>query len=63
MHADSPHLDGQYAAFGYVTGGMDVVDAICAIPTDYTDRPRQPVVIKKITVANEDFSAPETLSK
>ena len=61
MHADAPHLDGQYAAFGYVTDGMDVVDAICEIPTDFSDRPRQRVAIKKVTVANEDFTAPETL--
>ena len=41
MHADGPFLDGQYAAFGKVTEGMDVVDGIVAIPTDWNDRPRE----------------------
>ena len=40
MHQDAPHLDGQYAAFGQVTEGMDVVDAIAAVPTGYADRHR-----------------------
>ena len=47
MHADAPHLDGQYAAFGKVTEGMSVVDEIAAIPTDYSDRPKVRVAIKK----------------
>ena len=40
MHADAPHLDGQYAAFGKVVSGMEVVDEIASIPTDYNDRPK-----------------------
>ena len=40
MHADAPHLDGQYAAFGKVVEGMEAVDEIAAVPTDYSDRPR-----------------------
>jgi len=48
MHKDAPHLDGQYAAFGRVTSGIEVVDEIAAIPTDYSDRPRIPVRMKKV---------------
>ena len=50
MHKTSPHLDGQYAAFGKVTEGMDVVDDIARIPTDFSDRPIMDVVIKSVTV-------------
>ena len=48
MHADAPHLDGQYAAFGKVVAGMDAVDEIASIPTDYNDRPKIAVRIKKV---------------
>lgn len=48
MHKDAPHLDGQYAAFGRVTSGIEVVDKIASVPTDYQDCPRVPVVIEKI---------------
>ena len=51
MHADAPHLDGQYAAFGKVISGIEVVDEIAAIPTDYSDRPKIAVRIKKATIA------------
>jgi peptidyl-prolyl cis-trans isomerase B (cyclophilin B) len=51
MHKDSHHLDGQYAAFGKVTEGMDIVDAIAAEPTDRSDRPKTPQKIKTMTVA------------
>ena len=47
MHADAPHLDGQYAAFGKVVSGMETVDEIASIPTDYSDRPKIAVRIKK----------------
>jgi len=47
MHADAPHLDGGYAAFGKVTSGIEVVDEIASIPTDYSDRPKIAVRIKK----------------
>ena len=51
MHKDAPHLDGQYAAFGKVSEGMDVVDEIASIPTDYSDRPKIAVRIKKAYIA------------
>ncbi len=51
MHADAPHLDGQYAAFGKVTEGMDTVDEIASIPTDYSDRPKIAVKIKRAYLA------------
>ena len=47
MHADAPHLDGQYAAFGKVTSGMEVVDEIAEIPTEFNDRPKIAVRIAK----------------
>jgi peptidyl-prolyl cis-trans isomerase B (cyclophilin B) len=50
MHKDSPHLDGQYAAFGKVTSGMDAADAIVNVRTDWMDKPLEPVVIKSIRV-------------
>ena len=49
-HADSTFLDGQYAAFGKVTEGMEVVDEIAGVSTDKNDRPREDVVIKSISV-------------
>ncbi len=49
MHADAPHLDGQYAAFGKVVEGMDTVDGIAGVRTDYSDRPRQEQKMKKVT--------------
>ena len=48
MHRNAPHLDGEYAAFGLVTDGIEVVDAIADLPTDYQDCPRVNVVIEKI---------------
>ena len=51
MHADAPYLDGQYAAFGRVTEGMEVVDRIASVPTDMRDKPRIPQVIKKMYLA------------
>lgn len=49
MHADALYLDGQYAAFGKVVEGMDVVDEIADVATDYSDRPRMDMVMKKVT--------------
>ena len=50
MHKDAPHLDGQYAAFGKVVSGMDVVDEIASIPTDYSDRPKIAIRMKKVYI-------------
>lgn len=50
MHKDAPHLDGQYAAFGRVIEGLEVVDEIAAVDTDYSDKPLTPVVMKKVTI-------------
>lgn len=50
MHKDAPHLDGQYAAFGAVTSGIEVVDKIAAINTDYRDKPLKPVIIESIVI-------------
>jgi peptidyl-prolyl cis-trans isomerase B (cyclophilin B) len=49
MHADAPHLDGAYAAFGHVVEGMDAVDEIAAVRTDMRDKPMVPQVMKKVT--------------
>lgn len=54
MHKDAPHLDGQYAAFGEVVEGMDVVDRIAAVDTNpWNDRPLKPVVIASAKVVEE----------
>ena len=58
-HEDSPHLDGQYAAFGKLTEGFDVLDAIAAVRTDYNDKPRTPQVMKKVTVETFGVDYPE----
>lgn len=61
MHEDAPHLDGQYAAFGKVVEGMDIVDIIATTKTDYSDRPLFDVVMKKVTVDTMgiEYPAPE----
>ena len=53
MVADAPHLDGQYAAFGKVTEGMDAADNIVSVKTDWHDCPREKQVIKTITIVEE----------
>ncbi len=59
MHKDSPHLDGQYAAFGMLIEGMDVVNKIAAVSTDYSDRPLEPQIMKKVTVDTKGVDYPE----
>ena len=62
MHQNSPHLDGDYAAFGQIVEGMDVVNKIAETATDYSDRPMEPQVMKKVTVETfgESYQEPET---
>ena len=50
MHKDAPHLDGQYAAFGKVVEGMDVVDEIADVEVNYMDRPLVEQKMKKVTI-------------
>ncbi|MEG0593854.1 MAG: peptidylprolyl isomerase [Christensenella sp.] len=50
MHADAPHLDGQYAAFGKVVEGMDIVDGIATIKTDFSDKPVVDIIMEKVTI-------------
>jgi peptidyl-prolyl cis-trans isomerase B (cyclophilin B) len=50
MHSDAPHLDGDYAAFGMVTEGMDTVDDIATTPTGLRDRPVQEQRLRRVTV-------------
>ena len=63
MHADAPHLDGEYAAFGKLTEGFDVLDKIATTATDWSDRPRTPQVMESVTVETfgTDYDEPETL--
>ena len=61
MHEDAPHLDGQYAAFGQVLEGMDVVDRIAATKTGWGDKPLTPQIMNKVTVdtKGETYPAPK----
>ena len=61
MAEEAPHLDGDYAAFGKVTEGMDVVEAINSVETDRNDKPLKDVVIESITVDTKgvDYKAPD----
>ena len=63
MHKNSPHLDGSYAAFGAITEGQDVVDAIATCQTAAQDRPKTDQKIKSITVDTHgvDYPEPEKL--
>ena len=63
MHQNAPHLDGDYAAFGKLIEGEDVLDKIAGVDTDYSDRPRKPQVMKTVTVETfgEEYPEPEKL--
>ncbi len=59
MHKLAPHLDGQYAAFGKVIEGMDVVDEIAECDTDFQDKPLDPQVMEEVTVDTFGVDYPE----
>lgn len=59
MHKDSPHLDGEYAAFGKVVEGMDIIDKIANVKTDRADRPVEEEKMKKVTVETFGENYPE----
>ena len=59
MHKDAPYLDGEYAAFGKVVDGMDVVNAIAGVETDYQDRPMDDQRIASMTVETFGVTYPE----
>ena len=61
MHKNSSHLDGQYAAFGKVVEGMQTVDEIASVKTDWNDKPKTAQVMKKVTVETfgEEYPQPE----
>ena len=63
MHKSAPHLDGDYAAFGKLIGGLDVVDKIAQVETDYSDRPMEEQKIRSMTVETfgVDYPAPEKM--
>lgn len=63
MHKTSPHLDGAYAAFGKVIEGMDIVNKIAEIDTDFRDRPIVPQVMKSVTVETFGVEYPEPEKK
>lgn len=63
MHKDAPHLDGAYAAFGKIIEGMNVVNKIAEVATDYSDRPMEDQRMKTVTVETfgVDYGEPETV--
>ena len=63
MHKKAPHLDGSYAAFGKIIEGMDVVDKLAEVATDWSDMPLTPVIMEKVTVETfgEDYPEPKTV--
>ena len=63
MHQNSPHLDGAYAAFGKLVEGLDVVDKIAQVGTDWSDRPMVPQIIDTMTVETfgETYPEPEKM--
>ena len=63
MHENAPHLDGEYAAFGRVTEGLDVVDAVAAVETEGSDKPKKDQVMKSITVDTKGYTYPQPIKQ
>ncbi len=65
MHDDAAYLDGQYAAFGKVTEGMEIVDEIASVATDYADKPKKPQTMKSVRVETfgVDYPAPRKYAR
>lgn len=61
MHAPAPYLDGQYAAFGKVTEGMEIINKIAETRTNYNDKPLEPQTMKKVTVNTFGVEYPEPI--
>lgn len=59
MHKNASYLDGQYAAFGKVCEGIENVDKIASVPTDYSDKPKEPQVMKKVRVETFGVNYPK----
>ena len=59
MHQNASHLDGQYAAFGSVIEGMEVVDEIASVSTDWNDKPKTPQTMEKVTVETFGVQYPQ----
>lgn len=59
MHKNSPHLDGEYAAFGKVIEGLDIIDKIAEVETDFSDKPLEDQVIKSMSVETYGVEYPE----
>ena len=62
VHQDSPHLNGDYAAFGKVTEGMDIVDAIAAVEVDADKKPTTDIIIETITIDGPILTSPEKIT-
>ncbi len=62
MHEDSPHLDGQYASFGKVIEGIEVIDEIATTPTDYSDRPLNEQKIKSVEIQTFGVEYPKPIT-
>ncbi|CDE15291.1 MAG TPA: peptidylprolyl isomerase [Firmicutes bacterium] len=63
MHKTAPHLDGEYAAFGTMESGFDVLDAIACTRTNRSDRPLKDIVIETVEVIDEPEEEPEIIQK
>ena len=65
MHETSPHLDGEYAAFGKIIEGQENVDKIAVVATDYSDRPMEPQIMKTVTVETfgVEYAEPDKLPR